>query len=241
MKKTLLTLALTGIAAHAADTPEAAVEQLLQHILDGNGAQAATLTYIAPELNAEGIDSAAIQAQLTQCYNGNARQSALDSGRRLAAARAERNADGSQAQLFATIRDKDGNTFEPEPLTAIHSAQGWQIDFVDAMLGPCPELNVGDPRDVLQRYLDAWQRGDEDAAFALTHITAPAPESHRAEKSEKFSEFYRTHAQRKLRIKDAHVATDSPSAYFTVIDEHTGKEDIISLRKTAHGWRLENW
>lgn len=246
MKKSLFILALASITVHAADTPEAALEQLLQHILDGNGAQATALTHIAPELRAEGVDEAAIQAQLTQCYSGNAHQTARNSGHRLAAVRAEHNADHTQARLFATIRDKDGDTFDPAPLNAVKTAQNWQIDFVEQILSLCPDIQVGDPRAVAQRYLDAWQRGDVDAAFALTRIDEPyftdlTPIEYLAETRKEFADFYQKHASRTLRLGDAAATINNDKAEIAVLNEKDGTQDSIHLQKTARGWRIIYW
>ncbi|MDO4776704.1 MAG: hypothetical protein Q4A06_04510 [Cardiobacteriaceae bacterium] len=246
MKKTLLVPTLIASLAHAAATPEAAIEQLIQHMLDGNGEKAAALTHIAPELLAEGVDEAAFKAQLAQCYANTVHHMARDSGQTFAHVRPETAADGNHARLFVTMHEKNGGTSEMPPMDAVKNGNRWQIAFVgDILRTACPDLDVGDPRAVLQRYLDAWQRSDVDAAFALIHIDKPSftdlTPDFLAEQRQEFAAFYALNASRKLRLADGTPKIRGAEAVIVVINETSGEEDVIALQKTARGWRLRYW
>ena len=125
------------------------------------------------------------------------------------------------------------------------TAQNWQIDFVEQILSLCPDIQVGDPRAVAQRYLDAWQRGDVDAAFALTHLDEPIftgmpSVEYLAEKRKEFVDFYQKHASRTLRLGDAAATINNDKAKIAVLNETDGTQDSIHLQKTARGWRIIN-
>lgn len=243
MKKTLFTLLLTTLTTHAADTPEAATQALIQHLFDGQSAQAVALTHISPELLAEGIDENLLKQQLQTCYD-QVGKDMRESGFTLARVEVLEN-DGNAAQLKMVLQ-KAGDESEQPPMQAFKSAQSWQIDMLGELAYSCENIDFGDPLAVLARYIDAWQRDDGDAAFALIDIGEPyfthlTPAEYHAKSREDFSQYYRAHPHRKLRILEQPIDRTQNKVRIQVMDDHTSREDTIILRKTSHGWRLDQW
>ena len=248
MKKILLASLLLSIAAHSADSPQAAMTEYIDSLFAGDTARSMALTYIPPELLAAGVEENTLKQSLSACYNGDITQATAEmksAGATLTQVNLVESSD-TLAYVQAVLTDKDGNEQELPTLAVYPGASGWQVDIIGELLRGCEAIAIGDPRDVVARYLDAWARDDGEAAFALIEIPPPyftdsTPSEMLTETRAKFGEFYRDHANRRWRLADKPAKIEHYHAYVEVIDEDSQETSPLTLTKTSRGWRLEDW
>ena len=249
MKKVLFAGLLLSVVAHSADSPQAAMREYMDSLFAGDTARSMALTYIPPELLGEGVEEHALKQALRACYAHEIAQATADmkaTGATLTQVNL-RERGATLAYVQGILSHTDGSTEELPTLAVYAGASGWQVDILGELLTVCEAIDIGDPRDVVTRYLDAWARDDRDAAFALIKLPDPyyltdlSPAEQLAQTRATFSDFFRDHGEREWRVINKPATLTEDQAAVDVISDYGGQKNTFILLKTSHGWRLRNW